>query len=32
MTIIDSEDCRVRPGAKVHLDKWPTCVKRYCET
>ena len=32
MTIIDSGDFRVRTGAKVHLDKWPTCVKSYCET
>src|SRR5665213_52621 len=32
MTIIDSGDFRVRHGAKVHLDKWPTVVKPYCET
>jgi PPK2 family polyphosphate:nucleotide phosphotransferase len=32
MPSIDSGDFRVRPGAKVHLNKWPTCVKSYCKT
>lgn len=27
---IESGDFRVRPGAKVKLDKWPTSVKPYC--
>jgi len=27
---IESRDFRVRPGAKVKLDKWPTSVKPYC--
>ena len=27
---IESGDFRVRPGAKVTLDKWPTSVKPYC--
>ena len=27
---IKSKDFRVRPGAKVKLDKWPTSVKPYC--
>jgi len=27
---IESKDFRVRPGAKVKLDKWPTSVKPYC--
>ena len=30
MTIIHSDDFRVRPKAKVHLEKWPTRIKSYC--
>ena len=29
---IDSNDFRVRPGAKVKLKKWPTSVKPYCKS
>jgi PPK2 family polyphosphate:nucleotide phosphotransferase len=30
MSVIDTTDFRVRPGAKVKLEKWPTTVKPYC--
>ena len=29
---INSEDFRVRPGAKVKLRDWPTIVKPFCES
>jgi polyphosphate kinase 2 (PPK2 family) len=29
---IDSNDFRVRPGAKVKLKKWPTNVKPFCQS
>jgi len=29
---INSKDYRVRPGAKVKLNKWPTTVKPFCKS
>ncbi len=32
MSTIKSRDFRVKPGAKVNLDKWPTSVKPFCNS
>ncbi len=32
MSTIDSDDFRVKPRAKVKLDKWPTSVKPFCKS
>ncbi|MDQ2666700.1 MAG: polyphosphate kinase 2 family protein [Gemmatimonadota bacterium] len=32
MSTIDSHDFRVKPGAKVKLDKWPTSVAPFCSS
>jgi PPK2 family polyphosphate:nucleotide phosphotransferase len=32
VSTINSRDFRVKPGSKVHLDKWPTMVTPYCDS